>query len=346
MSAARGAEGLDVAFALTCGFFFEDLRVGDRVGAPGLTLTAGHAAVHQAVAGDRLCLALDTELCRRVTGRTAQLAHPMLVCDAAIGQSTLLTRRVIANLSYQGLVFKRAPSIGDTLTTTTEVVALRRTRPRAGRAPSGIAALRVTTVDQEARPVLDFVRCALLPLRDPRDGAGNKGEFELPSSRLEAGTLAAAIAGWDLEAFRSAVPGPRFLELRKGATWAIDSADIVSCAPELARLSLNSAAVHHDRDATAQRRRLVYGGHTIGIAASQATRALPGILTILAWESCSHTAPVYEGDALRSELTVERLQALDQGGGLVNLRSRVRAQRYDGAESAEVLDWRFVVALA
>ena len=51
---------------------------------------------------------------------------------------------------------------------------------------------------------------------------------------------------------------------------------MVSSAPELARLTLNIAMVHHDAAASAGGR-LVYGGHTIGIAAAQATRALPNL---------------------------------------------------------------------
>ena len=39
--------------------YFEDLTVGRLfTGAPALTLTEGHAAVHQAICGDRLQLAL------------------------------------------------------------------------------------------------------------------------------------------------------------------------------------------------------------------------------------------------------------------------------------------------
>ena len=37
-------------------------RVGDVFTAPGLTLTEGHAALHQAIVGDRLRLALDATL--------------------------------------------------------------------------------------------------------------------------------------------------------------------------------------------------------------------------------------------------------------------------------------------
>ena len=79
-----------------------------------MTLTAGAAAVHQSILGDRLRLPLDAQLSHAVTGSTAALAHPALVCDVAIGQSTLVTQRVKANLFYRGLTFHRFPVIGDT----------------------------------------------------------------------------------------------------------------------------------------------------------------------------------------------------------------------------------------
>ena len=103
------------------------------------------------------------------------------------------------------------------------------------------------------------------------------------------------------------------------------------------------AVAHHDATA-AGGRRLVYGGHTIGLAAAQATRALPNLVTVVAWHGCDHLAPVYEGDTLHSELELERTEPLDGGGGLVHLRSRVRATR-DG-DSSDVLDWRFVGVMA
>lgn len=47
------------------GLFFEDLAVGQIFDAPSITLTTGHAALHQAIVGDRLRLPLDHELSRR-----------------------------------------------------------------------------------------------------------------------------------------------------------------------------------------------------------------------------------------------------------------------------------------
>lgn len=330
----------------TGGPFFEDLRVGERIeAAPALTLTEGHAALHQAIVGDRLRLALDATLCRRVVGTPAPLAHPALVCDVAIGQSTLVTQRVIANLFYRGLVLRRSPTIGDTLSTTTDVVALRQNSPRHGRAATGLAVLRVRTVDQEERRVLDFWRCAMLPLRDGELQTGHADDLDAFPAELDAGALHAVTAGWRLDAYRDAMPAPHFADLADGMVWTMEGGDVVSAAPELARLSLNVAMAHHDRGAASAGRRLVYGGHTIGIAAAQATRALPSLLTIAGWHGCDHLAPVYEDDTLHSQIELERREPLPDGGGLVHLRSRVRALR-DGGAQDDVLDWRFVGVMA
>jgi acyl dehydratase len=347
--------------------YFEDLQVAHvERGAPAVTLTDGMAAVHQAIVGDRLALALDATLARAVLGAPAVLAHPALVWDVAIGQSTLLTGRVIANLFYRGLALQRMPVIGDTLSTSTEVVALRQTTPRPGRPASGLAALRVRTIDQEGRAVLDFWRCAMLPLRDPEGRTEAEDSLEQIPQELDAGALRQASAGWRLDAFLDSRGGERERLSRSapGTRWTVDAGDVVSAAPELARLSLNVAAVHHDSHSHREGRRLVYGGHAIGLAASQASRLLPEILTIAGWHSCEHLAPVHEGDTLYSELELERCEPLDGGGSLAHLRSRVIALGEGGAGdtgggvSAEgegsggesggrpVLDWRFVALVA
>jgi acyl dehydratase len=331
--------------SVVAGPYFEDLRVGEVIDtAPGLTLTEGHAALHQAIVADRLRLALDAPLAAAVLDAAAPLAHPALVCDVSIGQSTLVTQRVIANLFYRGLVLRRAPLIGDTLRTTTEVVALRQNSSRPGRAATGLAVLRVRTADQQDRRVLDFWRCAMLPLRDRDAVTGHADDLDAIPTELDPTVLHAATAGWNLDAFRAAAPGPHLADLSPGQRWTLEGGDAVSAAPELARLSLNVAMAHHDRHAGGSGRRLVYGGHTIGIAAAQATRVLPNLVTIVGWHGCDHLAPVFEDDTLYSEVEVTDLEPLQAGGGLVHLRSRVRAQR--GSESSDVLDWRFVGVMA
>jgi hypothetical protein len=89
------------------GPFFDELAIGQEfTSAPAVTLSPGLAAAHQAITGDRLALTLDHELCHYVTG-DGPLAPPGLVWDIAIGQSTVVTQHVKANLFYRGLAFRR-----------------------------------------------------------------------------------------------------------------------------------------------------------------------------------------------------------------------------------------------
>jgi acyl dehydratase len=316
---------------------FDDLHVGQVFDdAPSMTLSAGVAAVHQSILGDRLRLPLDTELSTIVTGSPAPLAHPALVCDIAIGQSTVVTQRVKANLFSRGLPFHRFQVIGDTLFTRTEVVGLKQNSAKPGRPPTGLAALRMTTIDGVGRLVLDFYRCAMLPLRDDTVETGHSDDLSAIGDTT--GPAHDPTADWDAHAFRARVSGPGF-DPDLAGTVLHSTADVVTSAPELARLTLNIAATHHDSRLAG--RRLVYGGHTIGLAFAQATRVLPDLVTVLGWESCDHTGPVHEGDTLYSELLVESAEPLPgDRGGTLRLRSTVYAHTDEG-EDRQVLDWRF-----
>jgi acyl dehydratase len=357
------------------GPYFDELAVGQEfVGAPGITLTSGLAAAHQAITGDRLALAADHELCREVTGG-APLASPSLVWDVAIGQSTVVTQHVKANLFYRGLALRRAPRLGDTLRTSTQIAALRQNQPREGRAPTGLAVLRITTVDQDRRPVLDFWRCAMLPLRDRDRWTGQADDLSSVGQPADTKELVGLVSGWRLDWFAGRTAGPRLGELRAGQSWTVPGGDVVSGAAELARLTLNVAMVHHDAQA-AGGRRLVYGGHAIALALAQAARSLPSLVTVAAWHGCDHLDPVHEGDTLRSTISVEQVDPLPGGGGLVHLRSQVRAEapgedgglgwprgalslsglgwpgadrnggEGPGAAPRDVLDWRYIAVIA
>ncbi|MGZ6588720.1 MAG: aldolase/citrate lyase family protein [Solirubrobacteraceae bacterium] len=269
--------------------YFEDVAVGDVFHAPGLTLTAAHGALHQAVVGDRLRLSLDAPLCEEVTGVRAPLAHPMLVCDVAIGQSTEPSGRVLGNLFYRGLA----------------------ARPPARRDDPGDAGDDVQAAADRAaqRDVHDLV---------PTD--------------------------WRLDALRRQPLGVLFADLRAGQSWALGAGETVTCAPELARLSLNVAMTHTDATAGMHGQRLVYGGHVTGVGASHLTRVLPDLATILALRSCDHLGPTFEGDVLRSEIKVEEPEPLSDGG-LVHARVLVSAQAVQDDEPRRVLDWRLTALM-
>jgi len=322
------------------GPYFDELEVGRTfTHAPDVTLTEGLAAAHQAIVGDRLALPLSAPLSETVLGQ--RLAHPALVWNVAIGQSTLATHHVRANLFYRGLAFHRAPALGDTLSTVTSVVGLRENQRREGRPPTGLAALRITTTDQHGRAVLDFWRCAMLPLRGTAP-TGHDDDLSTLGHPPTEEALLELTAGWDFSALRAHHVGTEVVE---GAVIDIGGGDVVSSAPELARLTLNVAKVHHDEVAGGGRR-LVYGGHTIAVALGQASRALPNLLTVAAWEGCDPVGPVHEGDTLRTQIEVGSVRAQPHGGRLADLWLLVDADESTGAPGRRVLDWRLTAVLA
>ena len=331
------------------GPFFEDFKHGQVFDdAPAVTLTDGIATLHQALSGDRLRMPLDHELSRWVTGRSRPLAHPTLVCHIAIGQTTAASQRVKGNLFYRRLQVLRPVHIGDTLSTRAEVVALRQNQPKPGRPATGMVALRVVVVNQRNKPVLDFWRCPMIPLRDPEGETGYRDSFDDIPAEIELDRLAAKVPwGWRLSAFkdRAGRSGAHFGDVTPGTTYAVEGRDTVTGAPELARATLNLASTHTDPAVGPYGRRLVYGGHTISLAGAAATRALPNLVTILAWRNCDHTGPVFEGDVLRTEITVDAVHPLSQCG-MVDLHAVVWADHGDGAEEQPVLDWRFIGLMA
>lgn len=325
------------------GPYFEELEVGDVLdAAPGVTLTSGMQATHQSIVGSRLRLVLDSRLATAVTGTS--LAAPALVWDVSIGQSTGFTQHVMANLFYRGLGFQRFPGIGDTLHTRTTVCALKQNTPRPDRPSSGLAVLRIETVDQDGRPVLDYWRCAMLPLSPGAGPTSAADDVSSVGSAVGVEQLRRAVAGWRLEVIRAQFPGLHFDDLETGLTWEISGADVVSSGPELARLTGNLAAVHHDA-AAGGGARLVYGGHTIGLALHQVTRALPNLVTVVGWHHCDHVGPVREGDLLTSRVSVEALDPL-ASGGLVQLGVEVSARGAEGRPASPVLDWQLSAVMA
>ena len=327
------------------GPYFEDLQVGQRfAGAPPVTLTEGLAAAHQAIVGGRLPLAGAHLLSRQVLG-DGVLAAPNLVWDVAIGQSTVATHAVVANLFYRGVVFHRAPRLGDTLRTVTEVVGLRQNSRRPGRPPTGLVALRISTDDQYGRPVLDFWRCAMLPLRDGSQDTGLADDLSRrrPAIRRTTSWRRSPPAGTSTP-YRAARPGrtspasgPATCTWWPAATWS---------APRPSWPGSPATWPACTTTPTAAGARLVYGGHTIGLALHQAVRALPDLLTVVGWHGCDHLGPGPRG------------RHADQHGDGRAHPSRwppaaawptcgpgSRARR-DGAEPTDVLDWRFVAALA
>ena len=330
------------------GPYFEDFVHEQSFTAPAVTITQAHAVWYQALTGDRMRLPLDHHLSHAVTGEPRALAHPMLVVNMINGQTTYASQHVKGNLFYRGLSLQRPVFVGDTLTTATRVVGLKQNRSKPGRAATGMVGLEMTTLNQHGVLVMKYWRCPMIPCRDPDAATGHDDDFDWIPARIDAQALQACVPEqWDLgplDPQAYALPAPRLLA---GDSVRIEAQDTVTCAPELVRMTGNIAYAHTDSSRSYLGKRLVYGGHTISVAMAQVTRAMPHIITMLAWQGGDHLGPVLEEDILRSEFTVDDITPAAAGGSIYALTVRTFAKRA-AAEAAAmsesaVLDWRLVV---
>lgn len=317
------------------GPYFDDLQVGQILDpAPAITIDAGLTAAYQAISGDPLALSLSQPLAEAVTGEPGALVNPTLALHVSIGQSTVATRRVIANLFYRGVRLLRPVRVGDTLLTTVEIRGLKEGRRRPDRAPRGTVLLGIRTLDQEGRPVADYERCPMLPFRDPEaTETGHDDDLGSAETELDWASWSGLAPAWDL----SGLPAH---DWTIGEERTDPMRDTVTSAPELVRLTQNSAAAHRDPARGQRGRRLVYGGHTIGLAQASLGRMLPSMATVLGWLSCDHTGPVFEDDVLSTTATLVEDHAVS-AGRLAAFTVIVTADR-DG-EQVPVLDYRPVV---
>lgn len=327
--------------------YFEDFSVGDDLSdVPSVTITVGHTAVHQAMFGDRLKLALDQPLSRAVTGHDQALVSSSLVCNMAIGLSTIPSQRVMGNLFYRGLVLRQPVFVGDTLMTTTRVVGLRQNKLRPGRAASGMVALEMDVQNQRQETVMHFWRCPMVPCRDESIDTGHADDFSFMPEALAFSDLEGAIPNWDYHQYRKMTSGICFSDLTEGSSIEVEAKDTVTLAPELVRMTMNMAMTHTDAGQSVYGKRLVYGGHTIAMAAAQLLRVMPNMVSILGWYKCDHLAPVFEEDVLQSRVTIEGLTAV-KDAGIVKLHIETFAVRPDSeAGTVQVLDWKLAVLSA
>ena len=334
------------------GPYFEDFTIGEFLEEPpSITITDGHATLHQMLFGDRLRLPLDRHLTHEITGSDRPLANAIMAMGFAIGQTTYATQNVMGNLFYRGLVLKKPVYIGDTLSTTTKIVALRQNKVKGGRPSTGMVGLEITTTNQRGEEILHFWRCPMVPCRDPKVQTTHADDLDIMPSDISTQSLVEAVpTDWDLATYKKRFTGIHFDQVETDVLFKIKARDTVTSAPELTRTTLNLAMTHTDAGASVYGKRLVYGGHTISMAAAQLIRALPNTLSILAWRHCNHLAPVFEDDILRSEISVLKKTPLASGGGLVDLQINVWADRGENApkecKNDHVLDWGLVIFMA
>ncbi len=301
--------------------------------APAITLDEGLAWQYQSICGDALRLPLSEPLSLAVTGRT-RLVNPALVIQVAIGQSTVATRRVIANLFYRNVRLHKQLCLGSTIRTRVTPIAAELARPGTT-GPRAKVLLSIVARDQNDEVILEFERLALVPVSDA-------------DAFIASGSVGEAAGELSLSSFESSVPQtwdpspvPAGSLASPGVARTDPLSEPVEDALALVRITQNLAAAHRDVRRGQRGRRLVYGGHTVGLAQAALSRADPSLLTVLGWHSCDHTAPVFEQDLLTFTVTLLEHVPSSAGGSIAAYRVEASVER-DG-EQVTVLSWIPVV---
>ena len=322
----------------TDGPFFDDFTPGEMLPvAPAITIGPEECSTYDLICGDRLALSRSSDLAAEITGLERALVNPGLVLQMAIGQSTVATRRVIANLFYRGVRLRKQLRVGATISTSVQIRGLSEATRRPDRGLRGKVLLGIIATDDDGDVVVEFERCALLPFRDPgTEDTGHHSDLGGPESVLDlADWMEWAPEGWNL------VPlGPRS-DWQSGETRVDPELNPVSRTLDLIDLTQNQALAHRDAAFGLDGRRLVYGGHTIALAQTSLTRLLPNMATVLGWHSCDHVGPVFEDDTLECTATFTD-SAATPGGRLLAFDVTVVARRVD-SEPDVVLAWKPVV---
>jgi len=320
------------------GPFFDDFTPGETLPlAPAMTIGPKECDTYDLICGDPLAISRSRTLSAEVTGIDRSLVNPGLVLQMAIGQSTVATRRVIANLFYRGVRLRKHLRVGATISTSVQIHGLSEATRRSDRVARGKVLLGMIATDDHGDMVVEFERCALLPLRDPEaEDTGHHDDLGGPESVLDLSRWMEWVPrGWDL------------CPLGPPSDWQPDEARFdpahhtVSRTLDLLDLTQNQALAHRDAAFGQDGRRLVYGGHTIALAQTSLARLLPSMATIVGWHSCDHAGPVFEEDSLECIATLTDLSTAP-GGRLLAFDVEVLAHR-TGSEPDVVLRWRPVV---
>jgi len=181
----------------------------------------------------------------------------------------------------------------------------------------------------------------MVPCREENADTGHNDDLSVMPESIDRKDLLAAVPDWNLGLLPAVTE-----EFSPENVIKVEARDTVTSAPEIVRMTLNLAMTHTDAGRGIYKRRLVYGGHTISLAAAQLSRVLPSLATVLCWYKCDHVAPVFEQDILNSVITVKG-EITTGKGKILDLGIEVYAER--GAEAPEagngvkVLDWQIAV---
>ncbi|MGB0507538.1 MAG: MaoC family dehydratase, partial [Pikeienuella sp.] len=272
------------------GNFFEDFKIGQVIDhATPRTVTEGDRALYGALYPTRFALWSSADFAA-ASGLQGAPVEDLIGFHIAFGKTVPdISLNAMANLGYAECRFHRPVQVGDTISTSSEVIGLKQN----SNGKTGVVYVRSTARDGAGETVIEWARWVMVRKRD----------VDAPAPETVLPNLAKNVDASDLIIpdglnftdydFAAAGEAHRWGDYEIGEK--IDHVDGVTLEEAehmmATRLWQNTAKVHFNIDARGGAARLIYGGHIISLARALSFNGLANAQMIAAINAGAHTAP-------------------------------------------------------
>src|ERR1700678_3772074 len=150
------------------GNFFEDFRIGQVLRhATPRTVTVGDVALYTGLFGARFAVQSSDAFAKAIGDPRSPIDDLLVFHIIFAKPPPAVSPNAVAKLGYAGCYFRSPVYPGDTLVAQSEVIGLKENSSR----KTGIVYVRTTGYNQDAKPVLEYVRWVMVRKRDEEAAA-------------------------------------------------------------------------------------------------------------------------------------------------------------------------------
>jgi len=300
----------NVSSKINAGHYFEDFYLNQVIQhATPRTIGEGEAALYIALTGARQVLH-SAETVAQSLGYKARPIDDLLAFHIAFGKTVPdISVNAVANLGYADVRFLQPVYAGDTLSTSSTVIGLKKN----SNGKSGVVYVRSIAINQDQQAVFSWVRWVMVHKKDltaamPETAAPETAVPETVVPKLISFVPVAELnipSFLDASQFDTSNTGGSYLwddyvvgeRINHPAGMTISDTDHTLAT----KLYQNNARLHFDdvmMKTTAFGRRLMYGGHIISLCRALSHDGLENALSILAINSGTHCNPTFGDDTI------------------------------------------------
>ncbi len=280
------------------GCYFEDFTLNEVIQhATPRTIAAGDCALYIGLYGSRNPFHCSEPFAKSL-GYQATPVDDLLAFHIAFGKTVPdISVNAVANLGYADVRFIQPIFVGDTLSTSSQVIGLKQNSS----GKNGVVWVRSTAINQRKEPVLSWVRWVMV----------HKNNLDAPAPETVIPELPAFVAPENLtikieaKNFDHKITGGNYFwedyqtgeRINHAAGLTINDSDH-SLATHLYQ---NNARLHFDdfmMKNSNYGKRLVYGGVAISMCRALSFDGLENAISILAINAGTHANPTFAGDTI------------------------------------------------